>query len=620
MRLSENRCMQCGSPVQSPLFASTPDINGPYSLLDTHGTVSGTRFWVCSTQCFDRVLAPYIDEDYRETYSSFAEYAAANEPYQDLARSIYDEEYDTPEQAESAGAVLDRFRDEMRGAYTHYQGARDVAVIQAKWALYDRLSAEESILQEQEHRKWAEQEAKLREVEERERLKLEEQERKQREKEEAEEEKQRLLEQQLAEEERMADELPHQIDPQAWFRHTLLLAQTGAGKSNAIAWRIANIIDEVADGKASLILLEPQGELTQDVLWHDIITHMMDRVTIIDPAENLVSVNLFDDVKTPQELHEAIERVNRVLGTIMLDMTPFQRETLTFSMRAMYAQGNPSMRSLLTILRQGRAGLVLDKIPTAVADFFAHDFKDSDARYVISRLNGLLANPIFENLFGKDYTTFDMADEMQEGRLIVIKAANAPHLYGRFWIEEVARSIRSRMAIPSEKRMPTHFIIDEAQNYIAEDLHFAEILDRARAARIAMLVAFHHMGQIKNDHVRNSLYTNTGLKFVARTSADIHNLCRSMGTTAPDFINTLKQYEFGFFGPNMQQAARVRLPLMEWKAGRMDEGWQNVVLRMNRSRLYDKQPRRTPTPLPLPIIPPTSPPPSQKRPEKDGHW
>jgi len=79
------------------------------------------------------------------------------------------------------------------------------------------------------------------------------------------------------------------------------------------------------------------------------------------------------------------------------------------------------------------------------------------------------------------------------------------------------------------------------------------------------------MGQIKDDHVRNSLYTNTALKFVARTSADIHNLCRSMGTTEPDFVNTLPQYQFAFFGPSMESAVKVKLPLVEFAHARQED-------------------------------------------------
>ena len=56
--------------------------------------------------------------------------------------------------------------------------------------------------------------------------------------------------------------------------------------------------------------------------------------------------------------------------------------------------------------------------------------------------------------------------------------------------------------------MPTTFIIDEAQTWISEDLHFAGILDKAAEARIGMLIAAHHMNQIK-DFRYAALFTRT---------------------------------------------------------------------------------------------------------------
>ena len=95
------------------------------------------------------------------------------------------------------------------------------------------------------------------------------------------------------------------------------------------------------------------------------------------------------------------------------------------------------------------------------------------------------------------------------------------------------------------KSIPTDLPPSEVRNL------FAEILDTAREARIGMLIAAHHMAQITEPVVRDSIYTNTRLKFVARTSAALPALTQSMGTTDADLITTLNQYEFAFFGPNM---------------------------------------------------------------------
>jgi hypothetical protein len=191
-----------------------------------------------------------------------------------------------------------------------------------------------------------------------------------------------------------------------------------------------------------------------------------------------------------------------------------------------------------------------------------------------------------------------MPREIDAGKLIIINASAAPPLYGNFWIEEVARCIELRTT-SDKHRMPTTFIIDEAQRFIAEDLHFADILDRARAARIGMLIAAHHMEQIIDTHVRHSLYTNTALKFVARTSADIHNLCRAMGGIETDYITTLPQFEFAFFAPNMEKPHRTKLPLVEFDKMPPMSDAQYIELRSNNRKRF------TPPPQPIAPSPPS---------------
>jgi len=168
-----------------------------------------------------------------------------------------------------------------------------------------------------------------------------------------------------------------QIDERSWFQHCLLLAQSGAGKTNAIRWRIAQLLPQIATGNASVIVMEPKGDLIDELLHSATLYPIRDRVIILDPADSSVSVNLFEPPtdNSPTAVNETIERVSRVLNTITLDMTELQKQALTLAMLAMYLTGNPSMRSLMTILRQGKATLDLSALPIPVADFFQHDFR-----------------------------------------------------------------------------------------------------------------------------------------------------------------------------------------------------------------------------------------------------
>jgi hypothetical protein len=365
-----------------------------------------------------------------------------------------------------------------------------------------------------------------------------------------------------------------EIDERDLYFHTLLIAQSRWGKTNAICWRLESILPHIARGEASAIVMEPKGVLIDDLLHLADVWEMRDRVVIIDPTDTPVAVNLFDKGDGSQRaINDTIGRIESILGIITLGLTSFQRDALTFAIRAMFTIDGPvNLDTLKGILRRGITALPAARLPKGLRDFFENDFKPSDgsATQLIARLNGLIANPVFEALFSGEGASFDIMDAIQAGRLIVINVnsgalgrGQAVELYGRFWIEQVCKTIYPRLDLLKHGRVkPTLFIIDEAQTYVKEDLRLAEILDTAAEAKIGMFMAVHHMGQITEPRVRDSMYTNCILKFAARTSADIHNLSRSMGDV--DFLGTLKRYEFAYFGPNLEKSIKVKFPLVEF--------------------------------------------------------
>lgn len=348
--------------------------------------------------------------------------------------------------------------------------------------------------------------------------------------------------------------LPYEfsIPEEQWFSHCLLLAQTGSGKTNAIRWRLSQLIPRIAKGKASVVLIEPKGSLIDEVLHHPDVIAMGDRCVVLEAGDPAITVNILEGSR---------ERVGRILATLSMDMQPLQRQALTMALRAMHATGERTIDRLLDIVRDGKKALDLTSLPRRVAKYFERDY--SESRFVTARLNTLFTEEVFEALFG-DRTTFNMFDALQRGTFIVVKQNDKTNLYARFWIEEVLDCMRPRFTI---KKTPAYLIIDEAQNFV--DQHVAKMLDEGRSAEIGIFLACHYLdqGPIAPLEVRNAVLTNTVLKFVASTSSDAHALGRSLGATKPEFFNTLPEYTFAFFKRGMQQAEAVKLPLVEFPRG-----------------------------------------------------
>jgi len=359
------------------------------------------------------------------------------------------------------------------------------------------------------------------------------------------------------------------IPAEQWLSHAAIIAQTGRGKTNAIRWRIAQLLPDLKAGRASLILMEPKGTLTESVLrWTEL---PRERTVVIDPDRPL-TVNLFDKGDgSPQALRDALSLSTYVLSTMTAGLSSFQETALTYPLRLLFATAHPTIDGLISILRNGgKSHPAIHRMPPRIQEYFHADFERSlpSRNQLLDRFNGLLADPVFEELFS-GVTTFDFLGAMERGSIIVIdaderKLGKATELYGRFWL---AQAYKAAMARLGKTTIPATFIIDEAQTFIREDEMLATILDKAREARMGMILAFHHMEQISAGRVRDSIYTNTALKFAARTSADIFNLCRSMGGTEPSFIQTLTNYEFAFYSPSLIDAIKVKLPPMNFLQG-----------------------------------------------------
>ena len=370
------------------------------------------------------------------------------------------------------------------------------------------------------------------------------------------------------------------ILPWEWNSHCLILAKSGYGKTNAIQWRIQKLLPQVAAGNVSLIIMEPKSVLIDAILNVQHAWDMRDRVVFIDPVDSPMSINIFDKGDgSEQALTDAMAMAEYVISIFAAEITGLQRGPFTNVLRLLFAiDGEVTFDTLDDLLRNGAAKYkdALAKCGSVVQRFFQLDWdKDAQVKSAASllkaRINSLLADPKFERLLYPKGASFSILDAMQSGKLILINADQDKlgegyntEMYGRFWLAQVFKASLRRYTLLRQHvpLIPTYFIIDEAQVFIKEDQRLRSILGQARQSEIGMMFAMHHMGDIEDQQIRDSIYTNTTLKFIAHTSADIHNLCRNMGKTEPDFITTLNQYEFAYFGPNMEKAIKVKLPLV----------------------------------------------------------
>jgi hypothetical protein len=409
---------------------------------------------------------------------------------------------------------------------------------------------------------------------------------------------------------------PEPIEPTIGVgQHTLLLADTGAGKTNVIRWHLNQLLPEIAQGKRSAILIDPleKGMLTGELMRLQKIYDMRDRVVLIEPFDSPASINVFQLYDhSKYAISEAIKKVERTLGTVAIDVTKLQSIPFRFALQALFAipEDKRDVFTLQDILNRGISHLNPDKTLLSegtIRHFTRLEERDikrerqgDRANEMVNKLDAFLSEPIYESMFSTGVKSFDIFHELQQGKLIIIDCSRAPKLYGQFWIEEIAGTIGRRLNRLKQRKhvTPTTLFIDEAQEYIGDSAHFARILNKAREARLSAFVALHNLAQDIEPGIMQALVQQTTVKFVARTYDHLALLCKSMGKTQSELLEDLPDYTFAYFNRGMGMAEPVQMPLVEFTAMPQISDTQEDELRLCAKPQTEKRTSEKQKPVP----------------------
>ncbi len=212
----------------------------------------------------------------------------------------------------------------------------------------------------------------------------------------------------------LANPPPLVIDPiipavseEQWYSHCLILAQTGYGKTNAIQWRVKQLLPQIAAGKVSLIIMEPKSVLIDAIFKLQQTWQIHNRIIFIDPVDSPISINIFDKGDgSEQALTDAMAMAEYVISIFAAEITGLQRGPFTNVLRLLFAiDGEVTFDTLDDLLRNGPAKhkAALARCGHVVQRFFQLDWdKDAQVKSAASllkaRINTLLGDPKFERL------------------------------------------------------------------------------------------------------------------------------------------------------------------------------------------------------------------------------
>ncbi|MEO0792370.1 MAG: type IV secretory system conjugative DNA transfer family protein, partial [Pseudomonadota bacterium] len=386
--------------------------------------------------------------------------------------------------------------------------------------------------------------------------------------------------------------VPVDVPDQTRFEHTHVIAGTGHGKTQLIQHLIAQDLDQVAQGEASVVVLDSQGDLIDNISHLDVFARggpLADRLVLIDPTDVAfpVALNMFDmntDAPDPLEqeklLNGVLELYDYIFGSLLgAELTQKQDVIFRYVARLLLLIPGASIQHLLRLMEDGGledfAGYIgkLDS-PTARA-FFETEFNNKDfnatKQQVRRRLWGILENKTFEHMFSSPHSKLRLSDEMNAGKVILINTSKAllkqtgTEIFGRFFVALITQAALERASVPKSERVPTHVYIDEANDYFkGGDQNLPIILEQARKYRISMTLSHQFLDQL-DAKLKASFAANTSIKIVGGVSdKDARAMASEMRTTA-ETIAAMRKFddhsEFAISVKNVTAGAmRLRVP------------------------------------------------------------
>ena len=186
----------------------------------------------------------------------------------------------------------------------------------------------------------------------------------------------------------------------------------------------------------------------------------------------------------------------------------------------------PTLRTIWDVTTHGpeRFREDINQLPPNLQNFFWkewHTYSETrgEAQW---RLRGLFNKTHLARMFSAAKTRFDIGEQMQEGKVIVIDNSQVKctregcGFLGRFFISQIWLAGTQRHLLPDHMKKPTFVYIDEAHVVIKKDPKIADIIDELRSARIGLVLAHQKLrGQIDDLHVQSSL-ENCAIKMVTQ--------------------------------------------------------------------------------------------------------
>ena len=351
----------------------------------------------------------------------------------------------------------------------------------------------------------------------------------------------------------LTPQVPLTLPDKLLAEHTAMFAPAGHGKTQALQALILGWLQQ--PNPPAMFIIDSHGDMLRKIERLALFnTTLKDRLVIIDPEdESPPALNFLDFSGNEASVAEIFTYLMSALSS---DLSSKQSTVVAFILRLMAAIPNSTIDTLRMVMEDNAKTIATSKFADAIAtldpiaqDFFAKQFyapgnmsvtKQSVAR----RIYALLANPVFQRMFSATKNRFNALEAMQQKKIVLINTSmkllrtDASSVFGRYMIAQILAAAYDRGSIPEKDRHLALLVIDEASQYMDDQIE--TILAETRKFGLGLFFATQFLEQLPAN-VKAAVNGTTSIKFAGPVShGDANALGREMYSSG-EFLRSMRK-------------------------------------------------------------------------------
>ncbi len=298
------------------------------------------------------------------------------------------------------------------------------------------------------------------------------------------------------------------------FSHAWIVAGTGSGKTALLQSLIATDLDKVARGEASILVLDSQNEhLSRYLPRHPRFAPGGDlhgKLIYLEPdIGSPLALNVFDFTGYAQlDENEQMAQLRTVehmtaffIGASIGGVTGHMNNVIRHSLRALAHIPNATVFTFASLIAtKEKAAELTTKLPLEdeTREFLTKGMFNRNYAATLdalsSRLQSFSADRFFSATFKHPGNKVDLYELLKTPCVIVIntntkRLGDVTPVFGRFFLAQLLRVARRRT--DDATKHPVFCIVDEAQEYIAEEPAVVGLIQEARRQKIGITFCHH---------------------------------------------------------------------------------------------------------------------------------